>query len=116
LPSIIEYRMNRSMQNMIKNCNRVIIPDDGDENGNKNMDNISYVGPIVRELTTTDRAALRKRFGMNRQTILVSIGGTVAGRYLIEMTIKAFEKLKRKLDIDLIIASGPSLSTIMLEI
>lgn len=108
LPSIIEYRMNRSMQNMIKNCNRVIIPDDddGNENENKNMDNISYVGPIVRELTTTDRAALRKRFGMNRQTILVSIGGKVAGRYLIEMTIKAFEKLKRKLDIDLIIASG----------
>ena len=115
LPSIIEYGMNRFMKNMIKNCDRVIIPDDEDSRysyTHKNMANISYVGPIVRELTTIDRAALRKRFGMNKKTILVSIGGTSAGRYLIEMTIKAFEKLKRKLDIDLMIASGPSLPKI----
>ncbi|HEX2067177.1 MAG TPA: glycosyltransferase [Nitrososphaeraceae archaeon] len=101
--SLIESSMNRSMQNMIKRCDRVIIPDYG-----KNKDNISYVGPIVRELSTTDRVMLRKRFGIDKQTILVSIGGTEAGKYLIEMAIKAYEKLKRRMDIDMIIASGPS--------
>lgn len=101
--SLIESSMNRSMQNMIKRCDRVIIPDYG-----KNKDNISYVGPIVRELSTTDRVMLRKRFGIDKQTILVSIGGTEAGKYLIEMAIKAYDKLKRRMDIDMIIASGPS--------
>ena len=101
--SLIESSMNRSMQNMIKRCDRVIIPDYG-----KNKDNISYVGPIVRELSTTDRVMLRKRFGIDKQTILVSIGGTEAGKYLIEMAIKAYEKLKRRMDMDMIIASGPS--------
>jgi UDP-N-acetylglucosamine--N-acetylmuramyl-(pentapeptide) pyrophosphoryl-undecaprenol N-acetylglucosamine transferase len=101
--SLIESSMNRSMQNMIKRCDHVIIPDYG-----KNNDNISYVGPIVRELSTTNRVMLRKRFGMDKQTILVSIGGTEAGKYLIEMAIKAYEKLKRRIDIDMIIASGPS--------
>jgi UDP-N-acetylglucosamine--N-acetylmuramyl-(pentapeptide) pyrophosphoryl-undecaprenol N-acetylglucosamine transferase len=104
LPSVIEYEMNRSLQHMIRSCNHVIIPDYG-----INMDNKSYIGPIVRELSITDRRVLRNRFGMNKQTILLTIGGTAAGRYLIEMAIKAFRKLKMKLDIDLVIASGPSI-------
>jgi UDP-N-acetylglucosamine--N-acetylmuramyl-(pentapeptide) pyrophosphoryl-undecaprenol N-acetylglucosamine transferase len=104
LPSVIEYGMNRSLQHMIRSCNQVIIPDYGID-----MDNKSYVGPIVRELSVTDRRVLRKRFGMDKQTILLTIGGTAAGRYLIEMAIKAFTKLKTKLDIDLVIASGPSI-------
>jgi UDP-N-acetylglucosamine--N-acetylmuramyl-(pentapeptide) pyrophosphoryl-undecaprenol N-acetylglucosamine transferase len=102
LPSIIEYGMNRSLEHMIRSCNHVIIPDYGSD-----IDNKSYIGPIVRELTTTDRDALRKRFEMHKPTILLTIGGTPSGRYLIEMTIKAFMKLRMKLDIDLLIASGP---------
>lgn len=104
LPSIIEYGMNRSLEHMIRSCDHVIIPDYGSD-----IDNKSYIGPIVRELTTTDRDALRKRFKMHKPTILLTIGGTPSGRYLIEMTIKAFMKLRMKLDIDLLIASGPSL-------
>jgi UDP-N-acetylglucosamine--N-acetylmuramyl-(pentapeptide) pyrophosphoryl-undecaprenol N-acetylglucosamine transferase len=103
LPSIIEYGMNRSLENMIKSCDHVIIPDYGSD-----IDNKSYIGPIVRELTTTDRGALRKKFRMRKPTILLTIGGTPSGKYLIEMTIKAFRKLRMKLDIDLLIASGPS--------
>jgi UDP-N-acetylglucosamine--N-acetylmuramyl-(pentapeptide) pyrophosphoryl-undecaprenol N-acetylglucosamine transferase len=105
LSSIIEYRMNRSLENMIKSCDHVIIPDYGSD-----IDNKSYIGPIVRELTTTDRGALRKKFRMCKPTVLLSIGGTPYGKYLIEMTIKAFRKLRTKLDIDLLIASGPSVS------
>ncbi|MGV8107709.1 MAG: glycosyltransferase, partial [Nitrososphaerota archaeon] len=44
--STIESRMNKSMQNMLRKCNRVIIPDNGDD-----VDNISYVGPVVRNLS-----------------------------------------------------------------
>jgi len=103
LPSIIEYGMNRSLENMIKSCDHVIIPDYGSD-----IDNKSYIGPIVRELTTTDRGALRKKFRMHKPTVLLTIGGTPSGKDLIEMTIKAFRKLRMKLDIDLLIASGPS--------
>ena len=104
LSSVIESKMNKSMQLMTKKCNDVIIPDYGQD-----KDNVSYVGPIVRNLSTIDRMGLRKKFGMDKKTILVTIGGTDAGKYLIEMAIKAYEKLKGRLDIDMMIASGPSL-------
>ena len=104
LPSIIEYSMNRSLERMISSCDNVIIPDYGND-----IDNKLYIGPIVRELTITDRCALRKKFKMHKPTILLTIGGTPSGKYLIEMTIKAFRKLRMKLDTKLLIASGPSI-------
>jgi UDP-N-acetylglucosamine--N-acetylmuramyl-(pentapeptide) pyrophosphoryl-undecaprenol N-acetylglucosamine transferase len=103
LPSIIEYGMNRSLERMIRSCDHVIIPDYGSD-----VDNKSYIGPIVRELTTIDREALRKKFEIYKPTILLTIGGTTSGKYLIEMTIKAFKKLRMKLDINLLIVSGLS--------
>jgi UDP-N-acetylglucosamine--N-acetylmuramyl-(pentapeptide) pyrophosphoryl-undecaprenol N-acetylglucosamine transferase len=103
--STIESRMNKSMQNMLKKCDRVLIPDNGQD-----VDNISYVGPIVRKSSTTDRALLRKKLGIEKRTILVSIGGTDAGRYLIEKSISAYKNLKIKTDLDLLVALGPSLS------
>lgn len=103
--SAIESRMNISMQNMLKKCNRVLIPDKGQD-----VDNISYVGPVVRNLSITDRALLRKKLGIEKRTILVSIGGTSAGRYLIEKTLSAYKNLKMKTDLDLLVALGPSLS------
>jgi UDP-N-acetylglucosamine--N-acetylmuramyl-(pentapeptide) pyrophosphoryl-undecaprenol N-acetylglucosamine transferase len=92
------------MQNMLRKCNRVIIPDNGDD-----VDNISYVGPVVRNLSTTDRTLLRKKLGIEKRTILVSIGGTNAGRYFIEKTLSAYKNLKLKMDLDLLVALGPSL-------
>jgi UDP-N-acetylglucosamine--N-acetylmuramyl-(pentapeptide) pyrophosphoryl-undecaprenol N-acetylglucosamine transferase len=46
---------------------------------------------------------------MQRQTVLVSIGGTAAGKYLIDMAIRAHKKLIMKMDVDMIVAYGPSL-------
>ncbi|MGC2440969.1 MAG: glycosyltransferase, partial [Nitrososphaeraceae archaeon] len=103
--STIESRMNKSMQNMLRKCNRVIIPDNGDD-----VDNISYVGPVVRNLSTSDRTLLRKKLGIEKRTILVSIGGTNAGRYFIEKTLSAYKNLILKMDLDLLVALGPSLS------
>ena len=102
--SIIEKKMNRSMQKLMKNCNHVIIPDFGVD-----VDNLVFVGPIVRDISL-DRDTLRKSFGFNKHTILLSVGGTEAGSYLIEKTIEAHRILKKKFDVDLLVVSGPSIN------
>lgn len=101
--SLIEKKMNRSMQKMMQACNCVIIPDAGDD-----KDNIRYVGPIVRQ-ASADRETLRRRFGFGKNTIVTSVGGTDAGKYLIEKTIEAHGRLQGKLDSELVIVPGPSL-------
>ena len=102
--SIIEKKMNSSMQKMMKNCDHVIIPDIGVD-----VDNVIHIGPIVRDVSK-DRNTLRKVFGFNKQTIVVSVGGTDAGKYLIEKSIQAYRILKKKFDIDLVVVSGPSIN------
>src|SRR5581483_7418541 len=99
--SIMEKKMNKEMQKMMKRCDCVIIPDIGEDEGN-----IRHVGPIVRQ-ASADRDTLRKRFGFEKNIILASIGGTDAGKYLIEKAIEAHRKLV--LDSELVIVSGPSL-------
>ena len=101
----LESRMNKSMLNMLAKCNRVIIPDFGED-----VDNISYVGPIVRKSSISDRDQLRKKLGIEKRTILISIGGTSAGRHLIEKALNAYNKLRSEMDLDLFVATGPSLS------
>ena len=99
--SLIEKKMNRSMKKIIQKCDLVIIPENGPNEGN-----ITRVGPIVRRTLQT-RDELRKRFSFNKKTIVVSIGGTNAGKFLIDKVVEAFKKLK--LDVELVIVSGPSL-------
>jgi UDP-N-acetylglucosamine--N-acetylmuramyl-(pentapeptide) pyrophosphoryl-undecaprenol N-acetylglucosamine transferase len=101
--SMIEKKMNKSMQKMMQACDCVIIPDAGED-----RDNIRYVGPIVRQAGAR-RDTLRRQFGFEKKTILVSIGGTDAGRYLIEKAIEIHGKLQERLDSELVIVSGPSL-------
>jgi UDP-N-acetylglucosamine--N-acetylmuramyl-(pentapeptide) pyrophosphoryl-undecaprenol N-acetylglucosamine transferase len=101
--SIIEKKMNKTMKKMIQACDCVIIPDIGDDSGN-----IVHVGPIVRR-ASADRDVLRKQLGFSRRTIVLSIGGTDAGKFLIEKTIEAYRKVGSRLDAELVIVSGPSL-------
>jgi UDP-N-acetylglucosamine--N-acetylmuramyl-(pentapeptide) pyrophosphoryl-undecaprenol N-acetylglucosamine transferase len=103
ITSIIEKILNKKLCRLIKQCDCVIIPDYGSDSGN-----FRYVGPIVREIHD-DRETLRKRFNFTKKTIVLSVGGTEAGKYLIEKTIGSFRKLKTKLDIDLVIVAGPTL-------
>ena len=98
--SIIEKQMNKSMKKIIKKCNLVILPENG-----KEEENIVRVGPIVRK-TPYSREQLREKFGFNKKTILVSIGGTDSGRFLIEKTLEVCSKID--LDVELVIVSGPS--------
>lgn len=101
--SIIERWMNKSMRNLMSKCDLVIIPGDGDD-----YENTVHVGPIAREIRY-ERDVLRKKFSLERKTILVSVGGTHSGQYLIEKSLEAFRNLRKRMDIDLIVVSGPSL-------
>ena len=101
IASLIEKKMNRSMKAIMKKCNVIILPEDGPDE-----DNIIRVGPIVRE-TSHSREELRKRFSFDRKTIVVSVGGTSTGQFLIERTIQVLKKLN--LDADMLIVSGPAL-------
>ena len=97
--SIIEKKMNKSMKEIMQKCHVVIMPETGQDEGN-----IKRVGPIVRTTKHT-RDELRKKFGFEKKTIIVSVGGTDAGKFLIDKTIQAASKS----DYDCIVVSGPSL-------
>lgn len=100
--SFIEKKMNKSMQEIMKKCDTVIIPENGPDEGN-----IRRVGPIVRQ-TNFSREELRKKFSFDKKTIVISVGGTDTGLFLIEKTLESISKINQ--DINVVIVSGPSLS------
>ena len=96
--SFIEKKMNKSMKEIINNCDVVILPEKGSDEGN-----IRRVGPIVRQ-TNFSRDELRKQFSFDKKTIVVSIGGTDTGLFLIE---KVLQSLPESEDYEIVIVSGP---------
>ena len=102
IASFVEKKMNKSMQEIIKKCDIVIFPENGDD-----KDNIRRVGPIVRDTNYT-RAELRKKFSFEKKTIVISIGGTNAGLFLIEKALDAISKINQ--DVEVILVSGPSVN------
>ena len=102
LASFIEKKMNKSMQEIIKKCDIVILP----ENGN-DQDNIRRVGPIVRQ-TNFSREELRKKFSFEKKTIVISIGGTDTGLFLIEKALESISKINQ--DIEIILVTGPAIN------
>ena len=100
--SFIEKKMNKSMQKIIQKCDIVILPELGNDDGN-----IKRVGPIVRKTQHT-REELRNNFSFEKKTVVVSVGGTDAGLFLIEKTLETISKLKQ--DVDIVVVSGPSIS------
>lgn len=99
--SVVEKRMNRSMKSIIDRCDAVIMPEHGPRRGN-----ITRVGPIVRH-TAASRDALRRRFSFRNKTVLVSVGGTDAGSFLMERVLEAAPRIAH--DADIVAVSGPSL-------
>ncbi len=102
LASFIEKKMNKSMQEIIKKCDIVIIPEDGE-----NQNNIKRVGPIVRQIDDS-RKELRERFSFEKRTIVISIGGTDAGLFLIEKSLEMISKINQ--DVEVVLVSGPSIT------
>ncbi len=102
IASFVEKKMNKSMQGIIEKCDIVIIPENGDS-----QDNIKRVGPIVRQTDLT-RNELRKKFSFEKNTIVVSIGGTDAGLFLIEKVLGIISKIDQ--DIEIILVTGPAVN------
>ena len=98
---MIEKKMNKTMQEMLQKSNRVIIPELGTNEGN-----IVRTGPIVRKIKKT-RDEIRKDLDFKKKTIVVSVGGTDAGLFLIKQTIDAVKKIDENLD--LILIAGPKI-------
>ena len=96
---LIEKKMDKGMQDILKKCDVVIVPLKGTDH-----DNLRYVGPIVRTINET-REELRQKFSFTKKTIVVSVGGTDAGSFLIEKTVEALSKIED--DVELVIVSGP---------
>ena len=89
------------MHNIIENCDTVILPEEG-----RDEDNIKRVGPIVRQ-TKHPREVLREKFSFNKKTIVVSVGGTDTGLFLIEKILEILPKLD---ECEIVLVSGPSLN------
>jgi len=102
IASFIEKKMNKSMQEIIKKCDTVIFPENG-----KDENNIKRVGPIVRQTSKT-REELRERFSFEKKTIIISIGGTNAGIFLIEKALEAISKINQ--DLEIVLVSGPAVN------
>ena len=98
---MIEKKMNKTMQEMLHKSNRVIIPELGISEGN-----IVRTGPIVRKIKKT-RDEIRKDLEFKKKTIVVSVGGTDAGLFLIKQTIDAVKKIDKELD--LVLVAGPKI-------
>lgn len=90
------------MHEIIKKCDIVILPENGDD-----QDNIRRVGPIVRQ-TNYSREELRKKNSFEKKTIVISIGGTDTGLFLIEKALDTISKINQ--DIEVILVSGPAIS------
>ena len=102
ITSFIEKKMNKSMQGIMKKCDVVIFPENGDD-----YDNVKMVGPIVRQTNYT-REELRGENSFEKKTILISVGGTSAGLFLIEKALESILKINQELDI--VLVSGPAIS------
>jgi UDP-N-acetylglucosamine--N-acetylmuramyl-(pentapeptide) pyrophosphoryl-undecaprenol N-acetylglucosamine transferase len=102
LVSFVEKKMNKSMLKIMKKCDVVILPENGDD-----QDNIKKVGPIVRE-TKFSREDLRNKFSFEKKTIVISVGGTDAGIFLIRKALESISKINQ--DIEVVLVSGPAIS------
>ena len=98
---MIEKKMNKTMQEMLNKANRVIIPELGE-----NQNNIVRTGPIVRKIEK-NRDDIRNDLDFKKKTIVLSVGGTDAGIFLIKQTIDAVKKIQ--LDVELVLVAGPKI-------
>ena len=98
---MVEKKMNKTMQEMLNKANKVIIPELG-----VNQNNIIRTGPIVRKIQK-NRDEIRNNLDFKKKTIVLSVGGTEAGIFLIKQTIAAVKKIQ--LDIELVLVAGPKI-------
>ena len=104
----IEKKLNDGMRDIMNKCNLVIMPEKGNNNGN-----IHRVGPITRAFSDT-RDELRKmyKFAREEKVILISVGGTDVGRFVIskaQEAAAAVAKGHNDSDVRIVVVPGPSI-------
>src|SRR6266705_1968107 len=67
--------------------------------------NVRRIGPIVRAFSAP-RETLREDFVFRKKTILVTVGGTAVGGFLIREAVHAFHDLNMD-DVSVVVVSGP---------
>ncbi len=72
-----------------------------------NWPNVRRIGPIVRA-PSGPRERLREDLFFRKKTILVTVGGSGVGGFLIKAAVEAFRELKLE-DASMIVVSGPKL-------
>ncbi len=87
---VIEARAARWYAKLLESSEVVIIPDFGDDSGNRR-----HVGPIVRKVTKK-RGEVRKEYSLppDGPMILLSMSGSGIGAHLFEKTAEAVRRLK----------------------
>lgn len=69
--------------------------------------NVKRIGAIVRE-PSASREKLRDDLVFRKRTILVTVGGTAAGEFLLRAAMRAFRELDLP-DVSMVVVSGPKL-------
>jgi Glycosyltransferase family 28 C-terminal domain len=69
--------------------------------------NVRRIGPIVRAFSAP-REKLREDLVLRKTTILVTVGGTAVGEFLIREALRAFSELDLE-DASMVVVSGPKL-------
>ncbi len=80
----------------------ILVADGGPE-----WPNVHKVGPIVRT-PSASRDRLREDLVFRKKTILVTVGGTAVGEFLLHAAVDAFRALRLE-DVSMVVVSGPKL-------
>jgi UDP-N-acetylglucosamine--N-acetylmuramyl-(pentapeptide) pyrophosphoryl-undecaprenol N-acetylglucosamine transferase len=81
----IESRVLRWYQNLVNDATVVVIPDEGQDNGNRR-----HVGPVVRRVTKTKEEVVREHsLPLRGSFVLLSLSGSGIGGHLFRLTSNA---------------------------
>jgi len=72
-----------------------------------NWPNVRHIGPIVRSFSAS-RERLREDFVFRKKTVLVTVGGTAVGEFLIRAAVHAFRELKMD-EVSMVVVRGPKM-------
>jgi UDP-N-acetylglucosamine--N-acetylmuramyl-(pentapeptide) pyrophosphoryl-undecaprenol N-acetylglucosamine transferase len=116
---IVNWYANRILSKAYAICNPRILADEIDSIPeslrNRTMQTFSIVGPILPDPPEESQSALKEKilqdhFGVatdNMKLIVVSVGGTAIGKYLVDFFAKKSEELSRELSSQIIVLLGP---------
>ncbi len=102
LSKLVEGFGNAWFSRLARRIDLILVTDDGPD-----WPNVKRVGPIVRP-PSGPRDKLRDDLVFRKKTILVTVGGTPTGGFLLRAAVEAFQALDLP-DTSMIVVSGPKL-------